>query len=352
VGAFSVAALALLLGAAGVATWVAGVALARTTGIIDRHFQLGDALGGMIFLAIAGSLPELAITVSAAASGNLGLAAGNLIGGVAVQTMVIVVCDAVVSREQSLTFLVGSLLPVLQALLVVVAVSGVLMGMLLPESVHIGPMSPASILIAIAWASGVFVLNRARRSAAWVTEAPGSDPGRPHRRIEHSDEPSIPGIRSTERAIALFAAASLVTLGAGILLEVTGNELANRAGINGVVFGATILAAITAVPEVSAGITAVRLGDHQLAVGDIFGSNAFMVCLFLLADLIAGKPVLPSVGTQNGWLAALGVALTVVFAFGVIVRRERCYLRLGLDSLIALAIFGLGVAGLFAVSHG
>ena len=34
-----------------------------------------------------------AITVSAAASGNLGLAAGNLIGGIATQTMVLVLCD-------------------------------------------------------------------------------------------------------------------------------------------------------------------------------------------------------------------------------------------------------------------
>ena len=70
----------------------------------------------MILLAIAGTLPELAITVSAAASGHLSLAAGNLIGGIAIQTMVIVLCDAAASRTQSLTFLVGSLIPVLEAL--------------------------------------------------------------------------------------------------------------------------------------------------------------------------------------------------------------------------------------------
>ena len=64
-------------------------------------------------------------------------------------------------------------------------------------------------------------------------------------------------------------------------------------GINGVIFGATVLAAASALPEISSGIAAVRLGDNQLAVADIFGGNAFQVCLFLLADLIAGKPVLP-----------------------------------------------------------
>ena len=72
----------------------------------------------MILLAIAGTLPEIAITVSAAAKGNLGLAAGNLIGGIAIQTMVLVLCDAAASRRQSLSYLVGSLVPVLEALLV------------------------------------------------------------------------------------------------------------------------------------------------------------------------------------------------------------------------------------------
>ena len=90
-----------------------------------------------------------------------------------------------------------------------------------------------------------------------------------------------------------------------------------------------------ALPEISSGIAAVRLGDNALAMGDIFGGNAFQVCLFLLADLIAGKPVLPSAGDLNAWLAALGVALTAVYGFGVISRPNRCHARLGPDSLLA-----------------
>jgi cation:H+ antiporter len=334
-------------------TWIAGIGLSKSTAAIDRRFDLGDALGGVILLAIAGSLPELAITITAAANGNLGLAAGNLIGGIAIQTMVIVLCDAAASRTQALTFLVGSLIPVLEGLLVVAVVAEVMMGALLPEHVAIGPVSPASIAIVVTWLAGVYTLNRVRRAPRWEIEMPGSRPGRPHRRVPHRAEEAAPvQARSARLAIAIFVAASLATLAAGVVLEESGNEIADRAGVNGVVFGATVLALATALPEISSGIAAVRLGDHELAVADIFGGNAFQVGLFLVADLVAGEPVLPFAGDLNAWLAGLGIVLTTVYAWGVIVRREGCLVRLGRDSIIVVALFAFGIAGLVAVSHG
>jgi cation:H+ antiporter len=343
--------LVLVFAGGAIATWIAGTALSRTTDVLDRRFGFGEALGGVVLLAVAGSLPELAITISAAAKGNLGLAAGNLIGGIAVQTMVLVLCDAVASRRQSLTFLVGSLVPVLEGLLVIFLVSGVLMGSLLSESVRIGPVSPASLAIAAAWIAGIYAINQARKAPRWKIEMPGSSPGRPHRRIEHPQEKPMPFTESTARAITMFGVASAVTLAAGVLLEVAGSDLADRAGINGVIFGATILAVATALPEISSGIAAVRLGDNELAVADIFGGNSFQVVLFVVADLIAAKPVLPTAGDQNAWLAVLGIALTAVYAYGVIMRREGCVLRLGRDSQIAVVVFALGLAGLFSIPH-
>jgi cation:H+ antiporter len=140
-----------------------------------------------------------------------------------------------------------------------------------------------------------------------------------------------------------------VTLIAGVGLELSGNTLADRANVNGVIFGATVLAAATALPEISSGIAAIRLGDNALAMGDIFGGNAFQVCLFLLADLIAGAPVLTTTGHLNSWLASLGVALTAIYAVGIIGRPYRTLARLGPDSLLAILVFGLGVGGMFAI---
>jgi cation:H+ antiporter len=344
--------LLLIFLAGAVATWMAGVALSKTTDALDFRLGLGDELGGLILLSLAGSLPELAITVSAAAQGNLSLAAGNLIGGIAIQTMVLLICDFAVGPSRPLTYLVGALTPVLEGLLVVLVVAGVEMGALLKQSTAIGGrVSPASLAIVVIWVAGIYFINRARKDPRWKIEMPGSRPGRRHHREPHAVRAHPFAAATTFRVGLVFGLACAVTLAAGVALEESGNELANRLGVNGVIFGATVLAFATALPEISSGIAAVRLGDHALAIGDIFGGNAFQVCLFLVADLVAGQPVLPTAGPLNAWLAALGVALTAVYGFGVISRPNRCRARLGPDSLLALAVFGLGVAGLFFVPH-
>ncbi len=340
--------LVFLAGAA--ATWAAGIGLSKTTDALDARLGLGDELGGLVLLSVAGSLPELAITISACARGNLGLAAGNLIGGIAMQTMVLLVCDIAAGPERPLTYLVGRLTPVLEGLLVVLVVAGIEMGSLLKESTAIGGrVSPASVGVVVVWLFGLWAINRSSKDPRWKVSMPGSQPGRRWAERRHPDQPHPYTGSSTARVALIFAAACAVTLAAGVALEASGNALADRAGVNGVIFGATVLAAATALPEISSGIAAVRLGDNALAMSDIFGGNAFQLTLFLLADLVAGKPVLPSAGNLNAWLAALGVALTAVYGFGVISRPEHCRLRLGPDSILAFLLFGLGIAGLFVV---
>src|SRR5436309_1009441 len=163
------------------ATWMAGTTLSRTTDALDFRLGLGEELGGILLLAVAGTLPEVAITVSAAAAGNLGLAAGNLIGGIAVQTMVVVVCDFVSGPERPLTYLVGSLLPVLEGLLVIILVAGVEMCSLLkPTTAIAGVVSPASLAIVATWMVGLYVINRARKDPRWEVHMPGSKRGRTH----------------------------------------------------------------------------------------------------------------------------------------------------------------------------
>ena len=336
--------------AAAIATWIAGLYLSRATDALDDRLNLGEALGGMILLAVAGSLPELAITVSAVAEGELGIAAGNLIGGIAMQTLVLVICDRVVRGDHPLSYLVGSLIPVLEGILVVLVVAVMLGGTMLPPTTAIGPFSPASIAIVVAWVAGIFVLNRMRAAEPWQVTPEGSQPGRKSVREPHPEAAKPFAGSSTVKVVLVFAAASVVTLIAGVMLERSGSALADLAGINGVVFGATFLAAASALPEISTGIAAVRLGDHQLAVADIFGGNAFQLCLFLLADALAGQPVLPDAGTSNAWLGALGIVMTGIYAGSIIIRTRRRHFGFGLDSILNTLIYILGVVGLVQIA--
>src|SRR5437764_6398411 len=216
--------LVLVFAAGAAATWAAGILLSRSTDALDVRVGLGEDLGGILLLAFAGSLPEVAITVSAAAGGHLGLAAGNLIGGIAMQTMVLVLCDIAVGPQRPLTFLVGALTPVLEGMLVVLVVSGVLMGSLLrPSTSLVAGVSPASVAILLVWLAGVYVIDRVRKDPRWSITMPGSHRGRPNRRQPHPDRPRPFASASTVRVALVFAGACAVTLIAGVGLEVTGN---------------------------------------------------------------------------------------------------------------------------------
>jgi cation:H+ antiporter len=329
---------------AAAATWGAGVYLAKTTDALDSRFGLGEALGGLILLAVTGSLPEIAITASAAVAGHLDLAVGNLIGGVAVQTLVLVVLDLFAGRQRPLSFLVGSLIPVLEALIVVIVLATAMGGAALSPTTNIGGASPTSIAVVILWVGGVWVVNRVRLSSDWKVEAPDSRPGRRHRREPHPAGSHPFAKSSTGRVLAIFVAGSVVTLGAGVALQASGSLLAGRMNVQGAIFGATFLAAATALPEISSGIAAVRLGDMQLAVGDILGGNSFQICLFLLADLLAGTPVIGAAHTSDIWLGGLGLMMTGIAASAIIARPKRTYLWLGIDSVTLIVVYALAIA--------
>src|SRR5262249_4130770 len=86
--------------AAATVVWLAGIQLTNATDIFDIRFRLGEALGGLILLAIATNLPEIAIVISASVTHNVGIAIGNILGGIAIQTVVLVILDGLGLRHQ------------------------------------------------------------------------------------------------------------------------------------------------------------------------------------------------------------------------------------------------------------
>jgi len=333
------------------AIWVAGIFLSNYTDVLSDRLHLGAALGGLILLAVATNLPEIAITISAALNGQVDVAVSNILGGIAIQTVVLVALDAFGVRvRRPLTYQAASLRLVLEGAVVVAVLAVVVMGAQLPKTAIAFRVSPDVVGIAAVWLVGLFLTQRAAK-LPWQDNgnAPDSQPEpRGHSARKRAAAASKNGV-STAKALAVFGGAAIVTLVTGALLEESGTQAAGRVGLSGVLFGATVLAAATSLPELSTGLTAVRSGDYQLAFGDIFGGNAFLPVLLLLATVISGKTILPNAHNSDLYLTALGALLTITYMAGLLFRPAREHARLGVDSIAVVGIYLLGVVGLAAL---
>jgi cation:H+ antiporter len=340
------------LGAAAL-VWVAGSRLSDTADILSERLGLGEALGGLILLAVVTNLPELAITVTAALGNHLGIAIGNILGGIAIQTVVLVVLDGFGVPDIPLTYRAASLVLVLEGALVIGVLGIVIMASRLPAHVVLVGVGPGSLLIAVTWVIGLLFLNKARHGLPWHEQgdAPGGQKGTGLARAERAQKAKEQGT-TTIRAATIFAVATIATLAGGVALEEAGSAAASQIGLSGVLFGSTILAASTALPELSTGLAAIKFGDYKLAFSDIFGGNAFLPVLFLPASILSRRSVLPHAQDTDIYLTSLGILLTMVYLWGLIFRPRKQYLRLGLDSLIVLVLYVLGIVGLIAVARG
>lgn len=345
------AVLLLVFAGAAAVIWVAGIQLSKQTDVLDDRLHLGSALGGLILLAVATNLPEIAITVSAAAANNIGVAVGNILGGIAIQTVVLVVLDVFGTKGTGpLSYRAASLTLVIEAVTVIAVLGVVIAGSQMPSSLIAFRLTPAALLITVIWVLGLVLVQRSQKALPWHQQgdAPGGqDKPKGHSKQQTTEQNKHVG---TGKSALIFIVAALVTLGAGVVLERSGDAIAGHIGLSGVLFGATFLALATALPEISTGLTSVKQGDYKLAFSDIFGGNAFLPILFLVAVLITGQPVLPQAQATDIYLTALAILLTLAYLLGLIFRPRRKVLGMGTDSLVVLVLYLLGIAGLFAVA--
>jgi cation:H+ antiporter len=344
--------LSLVLLAAGAVVWVAGIYVSKTSDVLSSRFKLGEALGGAILLAIVTNLPEIAITASGAMRNQLDIATGNILGGIAIQTVVLAILDAfAIKKKAPLVAHAAGLDLVLEAVFVIVMLTLVVMGHQLPDTLVWHGLTPDGLVIFGAWVVGLYLVSKARGNLPWHSS--GDAPGGQSRRTQLQKKEKAKGeAASTASAIIIFMIAAVATLIAGVALQQTSETMAKQLGLSGVVFGATILAAITALPEISTGFAAIKLGDIKLAVSDIFGGNAFLPVIFLVATLISGKAILPHATKADMYLTALGMLLTAVYIYGLIFRPRRQIARMGIDSFVVLVLYLLGIAGLLAINSG
>lgn len=327
--------LILIFCASAALVWIAGAPLTRSTDALQQRWHLGEALGGLILLGIVTNLPELAITVSAAISGNMTMAVGNLLGGIPMQLMVLVLLDRMVRDPKPLSTLASNVSVQVECLFCIVLLAIVAMAPALTLPHDPLRFGVPDLLVAGSWVAALIIMSRLPKAAS------GSGaPSAPHKSRTMKPQHSV-GLT--------FAIAAIGTLAGGIGLEAASDALSSRFGINGLLFGATVLAAATSLPELTTGLAAIRAKEYDLSASDIVGGNGVLVVLLVIGSLLAGSSAFALVDQSAVTLAAIGIAMTAVLAGGMTVKAQRRFAGLGLDSWLMTLVFAVGLVGLYRV---
>ena len=366
--------LAVFAGAAAV-VWIAGSSLSRHADVIADRTGLGQAFAGMLLLATVTSLPELATTVTATAAGSLPLAVANLLGGVSMQTAILAIVDGVIVGRAALTRRSPQPALLLQGLLVVALLAVTLAALALDGGPALAGIGVGSVALVLLYAAGMYATHAYEGHPRWQPIRSGGEPGAATKGEARGDAPPVGGANaadatdvaeaervrrarlrerfegtSTARVAASFGAAAVAILAAGWTVARVADALAEQTGLGATLVGFVLVATTTSLPEVSTTVSAARLGAYGMAIGNIFGSNAFDTTLLAVADVVhRDGPVLAAAEPWIAFAAALGILVTCAYLWGLVERSNRTVLRLGVDSATVLALYVSGVVVLYLV---
>ncbi len=219
---------------------------------------------GMIVVGFGTSAPELLISAFAAVRGNSGLAIGNALGSNIVNTGLIVGLTALVAPLAITAGTVRRELPLLCGC-VLLAFGLSLDGWLGRAD---GLVLCLTLCAVVAWLARA--AHRARGVAA----------------------PQVPAAVAPAQAIAWLAVGLAVLLLSARTLVWGAVTIADALGVSDLVIGLTIVALGTSLPELAASLASVLKREHDIALGNVIGSNIFNVLgVFGLPGLLNPAPI-------------------------------------------------------------
>ncbi|MFK7837437.1 MAG: sodium:calcium antiporter [Sulfitobacter sp.] len=322
--------------------WIAGAQLAYLADALAGRFKLAKSLMGLLILSLATSLPEVATTLTAAAGQARDLVLNNLFGGITLQTAILAMSDF--WARGPITNYPRKANHALEATLLVLLLSVVLVIINLGETFVFAGVGLGSVCIAGIYAGAVWLLRRYDDSSDWVpVDLPDPDP---------LAFPAPTGLAERGNAALIWQAlaACLAILVFGLLLVIFAERIADQTGLGTGFIGVTLLAAATSLPELTTSIAAVRIGAYTMAISNIFGSNLIMLVLVFPADvLFRGGPILQGVSATVSLALVFGLVVTTIYLIGLIVRRKPRIGDIGLDSILVLIAFMLSLLAYYYV---
>lgn len=260
---------------------------------IAKNFGVSPLIIGLTIVGIGTSAPEILISIIAAYQGNPALAVGNALGsnianialvlGITAIVMPLAVKSETLRREYPIMF------------------SVMLLALVLVVDYHLGHLD-GLILI-----SGLFVM------LYWMIKQSSKQKRDP---MEQEFEQEIPNISNKSAFLWFIIGLTLLIISSRGLVWGSVN-IATAMGISDLIIGLTIVAIGTSLPELAASVMSALKKEHDIAVGNIIGSNMFnMLVVFGIPGLVAPHTLDASVLERDfPVMIGLSIALFIV-AYG------------------------------------
>lgn len=318
-----------------------GVALATAGDQLAERTGWGRLFVGTLFLAFATSLPEVVTDMTAAAAGAPDLAVGDLFGSSMANMAILAIIDL---RHR------GRVWPSVELGHARVAAVGIVLTALAALGVH----APSAARIGWVGITPIMIMAIYVASLVWLRRSPVLPRvgiAEVVRDLPHgtgSDGTDVPGMRAIATRFGL--AAGLIFISAPVV-ALTTRDMASATGIDQTFLGAALLAITTSLPELVVSLAAVRIGAYDLAVGNLFGSNATNMSVLLFTDLAYTDGSILAAVESTQVVAALGAVVLMGLAVAAIVGgTETRIRRLEPDAILVLiayvgALAAVAVAG-------
>ncbi len=220
---------------------------------IAHHFGMSPLLIGMVIVGFGTSTPEMAVSAMAAMQGNPGIALGNAYGSNIANIALILGITALINPITVHSQVLRKELPILTAVTVLAS-----------WQLWDGKITRVESLLLL-FIFGALMVWTIRQGTHKRPDTFGSE-------IEQDlSTSSIPLYRAVLwlgiGLILLIASSRILVWGAVII--------AQSLGVSDLVIGLTIVAVGTSLPELASSVIATRKGEHDIAFGNVLGSNLF-----------------------------------------------------------------------------
>ncbi|UUV18649.1 hypothetical protein NRK67_15370 [Fusobacteria bacterium ZRK30] len=152
--------------------------------------------------------------------------------------------------------------------------------------------------------------------------------------------------------ILIFAILAGFIIVVGKKLSLYGDTIGDLMGIEKSWIGIVMLAAVTSLPEMVTSISATLLGNPQMAVSNIFGSNLFNIFVVFIVDIFVLKSTSFSskVSSKNFMAGFWSIILTLIFLLGFLFPTEGIR-NISLFSLMILGVYFIAMKSIYIYEH-